>query len=190
MSFLEKFADLCWRRGRILKVSIYLLQWCICCPLKKNSQLAKLRSVAKFSNGKFCPPECIHISPVSHSNWLFNLQLPSGTSPIGLRTFFYSFPLWHSWLFLTNWETLLMKLRVSGWQIKSDLDSICNSCDVSSYMSDCYLLFNPALIALMRCKVGLHNHILWKSTWRSKKSSEKPKEQIIFDGVVIELKYF
>ena len=171
--------------GKNLKVSIYLLQWCICCPLKKNSELAKLRRVAKFSNGKFCPPECIHISPVSHSNWLFNLHLPSGTSPIGLRTFFYSFPLWHSWLFLTNWETLIM--RVSEADIKIDLDSFCNSCGVnSSYMSDCYLLFNPALIALMRYKVGLHNHILWKSTWRSKKSSEKPKEQIRFDGVVIE----
>ena len=32
-------------------------------------------------------------------------------------------------LFLTNWDTLIMTLRVSDWQSKSDLDSICNSGD-------------------------------------------------------------
>ena len=37
---------------------------------------------------------------------------------------------WHSCLFLTDWETLIMKLRVNDWQLQSDLDSICNSCDV------------------------------------------------------------
>ena len=31
-------------------------------------------------------------------------------------------------LFLTNWETLILTLRVSDWQSESDLDSIRNSC--------------------------------------------------------------
>ena len=34
----------------------------------------------------------------------------------------------HSSLFLTNWETLTMTLRVSDWQSESDLDIIRNSC--------------------------------------------------------------
>ena len=35
---------------------------------------------------------------------------------------------WHGWLFLTNWETLIMTFRVSDWHSKRDLDSIRNSC--------------------------------------------------------------
>ena len=38
--------------------------------------------------------------------------------------------LWHSWLLLTNCETLIMTLSVSDLQSDSDLDSIRNSCDV------------------------------------------------------------
>ena len=34
--------------------------------------------------------------------------------------------------FLTNWETLIMTLRVSDWQSESKLDGIRNLCDVSS----------------------------------------------------------
>ena len=30
---------------------------------------------------------------------------------------------WHSWHFLTNWETLIMTLRFSDWQSESDLES-------------------------------------------------------------------
>ena len=41
--------------------------------------------------------------------------------------------LWHSWLFPTNWKTLIMTLRVRDWQSESDLDSIRNSCDVLIY---------------------------------------------------------
>ena len=40
---------------------------------------------------------------------------------------------WHSWLFLTSYETLIMTLRVSDWQSRSDLDSIRNSCDIFFY---------------------------------------------------------
>ena len=35
-----------------------------------------------------------------------------------------------SWLFLTNWETPTMSIRVSDWQSKSGLDSISKSCNV------------------------------------------------------------
>ena len=31
---------------------------------------------------------------------------------------------------VTNWETLIMTMRIRDWQSKSDLDSICNTCDV------------------------------------------------------------
>ena len=60
-------------KGGILKVSIYLLRWCICCPLKKNSELQKLKSVAEFLDENF-PLQSVFISPssISHSNWLFN----------------------------------------------------------------------------------------------------------------------
>ena len=36
--------------------------------------------------------------------------------------------MWHSWLFLTNWETLIMTFRVSDWHSGRDLDSLRNSC--------------------------------------------------------------
>ena len=39
-----------------------------------------------------------------------------------------------SWRFLTNWETLTMKLGVKDWQSESDIDSIRIYCDV---LSDC-----------------------------------------------------
>ena len=35
---------------------------------------------------------------------------------------------WHSWLFLPDWETQIMTLRVSDWQSESALDSIHNYC--------------------------------------------------------------
>ena len=55
---------------------------------------------------------------------------------VGKLLFFFSRPRqihrwlqWQSWQFLTNWETQIMTLRVSG----CDLDRIGNSCDVFFY---------------------------------------------------------
>ena len=53
-----------------------------------------------------------------------------------------------SWLFLTNWETLIVTLRASGWLSESVLDSISNSCDVSLWtdLLSCPLLSLSFLI--------------------------------------------
>ena len=48
---------------------------------------------------------------------------------------------WHSWLFLTNWETEIMSFWVSDWQPENDLDSIRNSYDVLIPISKCSSFF-------------------------------------------------
>ena len=47
-----------------------------------------------------------------------------------LKQFGYLVTWWHSWLFLTNWETEIVTSRVSDWQSDSDLDTLRNSCEV------------------------------------------------------------
>ena len=64
----------------------------------------------------------------------------------------------YSWLFLTNWETLTLTLRVCDWQSESDLDSVRNSCDI--LLKSClYLSKKQFLFACLSCLSCLHGPV-------------------------------
>ena len=81
---------------------------------------------------------------------------------------------WHSWHFLTNWETLITTLRFSDWQSESDLESICTSCDVLQTITVCYKSGGSHVSLEADACCGPHDHRRhhhqprqWRHRWSS-----------------------
>ena len=77
---------------------------------------------------------------------------------------------WHSWLCLTNWETLIITL--SDWHAESELDSIRNS----SYALHCIVIWQNFLTFLFQA---------WENVWEGRSGCRSVKKVVFFSALSI-----